>query len=129
LRNFLANENFPLASVIKLREADHDVAAVVEDSPGATDPEVLARAHRECRIIMTFDRDYGELIYRRRLSAPPGLVYFRFIPKNPLEPAEYLLRLLCFEDISLKNKFTVVERDKVRQRPLRTDHLQQLQST
>ncbi len=38
-------------------------------------PEVLARAVDEQRIILTFDRDYGELIYRFRLPPPKGVIY------------------------------------------------------
>jgi predicted nuclease of predicted toxin-antitoxin system len=64
---FLANENFPLQSVRILRQADLEVASVTEDSPGIEDAEVLARAADEQRVILTFDRDYGELIYRLRL--------------------------------------------------------------
>ncbi|MBE9093543.1 DUF5615 family PIN-like protein [Tychonema sp. LEGE 07203] len=58
---FLVNENFPLQSVRLLRQADLEVASV-EDSPGIEDSEVLARAADEQRVILTFDRDYGELI-------------------------------------------------------------------
>jgi len=115
---FLANENFPLASVTRLREAGHDVAAVIEDLPGAKDSEVLARAAREERTVLTFDRDYGELIYRLGLPTPVGVIYFRFDPLTPEEPAERLLRLLTVSDLSLEKKFTVVERGQVRQRPL-----------
>jgi len=115
---FLANENFPAASVRRLRKAGHDIAAVIEDSPGAKDVAVLARAAREERIILTFDRDYGELIYRRRALAPMGVVYFRFDPLTPEEPAERLLRLLTVSVLLLESKFTVVERGQVRQRPL-----------
>jgi predicted nuclease of predicted toxin-antitoxin system len=113
---FLANENFPLASVVYLREAGHDVAAIVQESPGLRDPEVLERAAVEARIVLTFDRDYGELIYRRRLPVPTGVVYFRYDPLSPEEPAEHLFRLLVI--IDLMNKYTVVERDRIRQRPL-----------
>ena len=67
---FLANENFPLRSVNRLREAGYDIASITEDSPGVTDSEVLARAADEERIILTFDRDYGELIYRLRMPSP-----------------------------------------------------------
>ena len=67
-------------------------------------------------MVLTFDRDYGELIYRRRLSVPAGVVYFRYDPLSPEEPAEHLLRLL--EAIDLLHKYTVVERDRIRQRPL-----------
>jgi len=85
---FLANENFPLASVRRLRSAGHDVAAVIEDSPGDKDHEVLARAAREERIILTFDRDYGELIYRLRHPCPTGIILLRFAPSSPQEPAD-----------------------------------------
>lgn len=61
---FLANENFPLPSIILLRQGGYDVASMTEDSPGMEDSEVLTRASDEQRIILTFDRDYGELIYR-----------------------------------------------------------------
>ena len=38
---FLANENFPLESIRKLREEGYDVASIIEDSPGITDKEIL----------------------------------------------------------------------------------------
>jgi predicted nuclease of predicted toxin-antitoxin system len=116
--NFLANENFPLVSINRLRNTNHDVASVLEDSSGAKDHEVLTRAQRENRIILTFDRDYGELLYREQLSAPSGIVYFRFDPVTPLEPTAILLELLATEGISLSGKFTVVERKGMRQRSL-----------
>ena len=115
---FLANENFPLRSVALLRAADHDVVAIIEDTPGMIDTEVLAQAAREARIVLTFDRDYGELIYRRRLPIPTGVIYLRFDPMTPREPGERLLALLMVREITLEGNFTVVERDRVRQRPL-----------
>ena len=59
---FLANEDVPMASIRRLRAAGYDVASIIEDSPGVKDESVLSRAHAEQRIILTFDRDYGELI-------------------------------------------------------------------
>ena len=115
---WLANENMPLASIRRLRVAEHDVAAVIEDAPSSEDAEVLARAVREDRIILTFDRDYGELIYRLRLPSPPGLVYFRFIPSKPEEPSDRLLHLLAKVEVSLEGYFTIVERGQVHQRAL-----------
>ena len=115
---FLANENFPLPSIRLLRQAGYDVAAIMEDSAGASDTVVLARAASEQRIILTFDRDYGELLYRLRLPPPPGLAYFRLDPLSPIEPAEILLRLLAAPNVALEGKFTVIERPTIRQRPL-----------
>jgi predicted nuclease of predicted toxin-antitoxin system len=115
---FLANENISLATVGRLRAAGHDVAAVSEEAPGAPDTEVLARACQEQRLILTFDRDYGELVYHRALPAPPGIVYFRFRPSTPEEPAEHLLGLVTAGQPALENQLTVVERGQVRQRAL-----------
>ena len=67
---------------------------------------------------LTFDRDYGDLIFKFMLSIPKGVIYFRFRPSTPEEPAEYILRLLAMSSLSLDGKFTVAERDRVRQRPL-----------
>ena len=53
-----------------LRQAGYDVASMTEDLPGKEDPEVLTRATNEQRVILTFDRDYGEPIYRLRLPSP-----------------------------------------------------------
>ncbi|MHC5674837.1 DUF5615 family PIN-like protein [Nostoc sp.] len=75
---FLANENFPLPSVRLLRQAGYDVASVTEDSPGIEDTEVLTRAANDQWVILTFDRDYGELIYRLKLPSPMGVIYLRF---------------------------------------------------
>lgn len=115
---FLANENFPLQSVQLLRQADLEIASVTEDSPGIEDSEVLARAANEQRVILTFDRDYGELIYRLRLRSPKGVIYLRFRPHTPEEPASILLNLLQTEGLQFEEWFTVVERDQIRQRPL-----------
>lgn len=118
---FLANENFPLASVKKLRAEGFEVAAVIEDSPGAQDQQVLAQANDESRIVLTFDRDYGELIYRYKLPVPAGIIYLRFDPLTPQEPADYVLRVLAAQNIDLTDKFTVVRRDRIRQRNLPTE--------
>lgn len=114
----LADENIPLPSIERLRGAGHDVVAVSEDSPGVTDREVLARAVRDHRILLTFDRDYGALVYQHGMQPPPGVIYFRFLPPFPEEPAERLLALLGVPDLVLEGRFTVLESSQARQRPL-----------
>jgi predicted nuclease of predicted toxin-antitoxin system len=58
---FLANENFPGAAVTALEAAGHDVVWIRTAAPGAIDRDVLAWAAREERILLTFDKDFGEL--------------------------------------------------------------------
>lgn len=115
---FLANENFPLTSVRLLREAGYSVISITEEMAGVKDSVVLSRAVKEKAIVLTFDRDYGDLIYKLRLPVPAGVVYFRFDPSSPSEPCERLLVLLQIEGLSLEGKFTVADRERIRQRPL-----------
>ncbi len=113
----LINENIPLASVAALRDVGHDVTSITELSPGISDEAVMAIAHEEKRIVVTFDRDYGELVFRRRLPLPGGVLYLRFLPTSPLEPADYLARLIA-AGIELEGKFSTGDREQVRQRSL-----------
>jgi len=73
----LADEDVPGAVVAALRQQGHDVAWIAEDASGSPDPEVLARAQRENRVVVTFDKDFGELAFRRGLAASVGVVLFR----------------------------------------------------
>ena len=115
---FLANENASVVSIHYLHAAEHDVSSVIQDSPGATDEVSLAQAHAEQRIILTFDCDYGELIYRHRLPSSLGVVHFRFAPWTPEEPAERLTELVGKRHVTLEGQFTIIERGWIRQRPL-----------
>lgn len=115
----LANENIPLATVEVLRQAGEDVLSVTEDLPGASDEAVIEWARQEGRIVVTFDRDYGELVFHHRLPPPAGVLYMRFDPESLIEPAAFIARLQ--EDgVELEGRFTMVNRDGIRQRPIRT---------
>ena len=61
---FLANENYPSPSVKILREEGFEVRAISESDYGISDPEVIKIAVEQELVILTFDRDYGEIIFR-----------------------------------------------------------------
>jgi len=61
--NFLADESCAGPVIRALREAGHDVVAIAEVAKGATDEQVLERAVNEKRVLITEDRDFGELVY------------------------------------------------------------------
>ena len=73
----LANENFPREAVEALRARGHDVFWARTDSPGSPDSQVVDCAASQRRILVTFDKDFGELAFRRGLSSPAGIVLFR----------------------------------------------------
>lgn len=90
----LANENFPAPAIRKLLAAGIDVIAVREAMPSASDKEVMAYARREQRWIVTFDRDYGDLVFREGLLPPPAILFFRQEPYPPDRPADLVLAML-----------------------------------
>ncbi len=114
---WLADENIPLTSIRMLREAGMDVASIGESSPGRSDEDVLQAARDARRGLLTFDRDFGELIFRRRLPSPPAVVYVRFIPRTPQEPAAAMLALLDSAQ-AVEGHFIVLDRDSFRRRKL-----------
>ena len=109
----LANENFPLDAVAALREAGHDVAWVREDSPGKADDEILLHAQEENRIVITFDKDFGELAFRSRLPAQSGVILFRITPKSPHHIAQAAVQALASRDNWIGH-FSVVEDNRIR---------------
>ncbi len=118
MTSVLADENVPRAAVAVLREAGLDVRSTSEDISGATNVAILERARSEERLLLTFDRDFGELIFHRGNKPPPAIVFLRFIPRTPDKPASVFQDLLSHGEIQLEGRFTVVTRDQVRQRPL-----------
>jgi predicted nuclease of predicted toxin-antitoxin system len=82
--------------------------------PSTTDTDVTELAIRENRIILTFDGDFGTLIFRFGYR-PPGVIYFRLQNITADEPAHIVMTLLR-QDYTFLHRLTVVESDKIRQR-------------
>jgi predicted nuclease of predicted toxin-antitoxin system len=113
----LANENFPGLAVEALRGRGHDVAWIRVDAPGSSDREVLARAASEGRLLITFDKDFGELAFRARLPAGAGIVLFRLAPSSPEAVAR--IAVAALENRSdWAGHFSVVEESRLRMTPL-----------
>ena len=83
----LADENFPRPAVVALREAGVDVLWIAETGSGMSDDEVLAQCIATHRTLLTFDKDFGELAYRRSLPSGCGIILFRITPQTPDEVA------------------------------------------
>lgn len=81
---FLANENFPGSVIRELRSRGHDVLAAKEAMRGAEDGKILERAQAEGRVLLTFDKDFGELAVRAGIREPCGVVLFRLRGADPV---------------------------------------------
>ena len=113
---FLANENFPRPSTLSLRKQGFNVKSIQEDYQGISDETVIKIALDLDLIILTFDSDYGELIFKHSQRNPPAVVYFRDKGNDPLFAANILIPLLQNSSLVLPGAFTVVEVNHMRQR-------------
>lgn len=113
---FLVDENLLLPIVEALRRQGHDVAWVRADAPGSTDEQVLARALAEGRVLVTADKDFGELVFGAGLGAGSGVILLRL--RGPLEARTAALAAAAGERGDWTGVFAVVTEGGVRARPL-----------
>lgn len=113
----LANENFPGDAIMALRQRGHDVVWVRTDAPGSRDIEILARAQREDRIVVTFDKDFGELAFRFGLPASSGIILFRISAPSSAYVARVAVAALESR-ADWAGHFAVVEERRIRMTPL-----------
>jgi predicted nuclease of predicted toxin-antitoxin system len=100
-----------------LRHNGHDVFWVKETMAGASDPVVLSLAQEEHRIILTADTDFGQLAFHSRLPAQSGVILIRLDWRDPDADDRAVVNALTSRD-DWRGNFAVVERDRVRIRPL-----------
>jgi predicted nuclease of predicted toxin-antitoxin system len=111
----LANENFPRASVQFLIDEGHDVEAIGISFFGISDEEVILHANQTRRLIITFDKDYGELIFNKGLIPEDGVLLCRMKAYEPSEPGRLINELLK-KDIELKRCLTIFHGQMLRQK-------------
>ncbi len=115
---FLANENFPGEAVAALQSDGHDVAWVRTAAPGSKDDDILSWATRDGRVLLTFDKDFGELAWRFGLPATCGVVLLRLPMPEPGKVGAVLAARIG-ERSDWPGHFSVIEPTRVRMRVLR----------
>src|SRR6267143_6582206 len=111
--NFMADESCAGPVVRTLREAGHDVVAIAEVARGAADEQVLERALNEKRVLITEDRDFGELVYARGRSSA-GVILVRFPTRARRAKSATVIEAVSRLGSRLRDAFTVVEPGRVR---------------
>lgn len=114
---FLADECCATSVVDALRSDGHDVLYAMESMRGAPDDEILTRAFAEDRILLTEDKDFGELVYRFHQPAR-GIVLLRFDVSDRNWKIPRLRALLDEDAERLPGSLVVLEVNKTRFRPL-----------
>lgn len=100
-----------------LRRAGHDVLMIAAVAPATDDLGVLALARSSARWLLTFDADFGELIYKRGAAPPPAVLYFRV---HPVVATDVLALALAALIDANAGHFCVIAREGTRRRRLPT---------
>jgi predicted nuclease of predicted toxin-antitoxin system len=111
--NFLADESCPWSVIRAPLDAGHDVAAISEVAAGAVDEQVLERALNADRVLITEDKDFGELRYARGQSSA-GVIPVRFHSRSRHAKPATVVNAVAKLGARLRNAFTVVEPGRVR---------------
>ena len=115
----MANENVMATAIAELRARGHDVLSVKESMRSVPDEAVLARARAEKRILVTFDKDFGELAFRWGLSSECGVILFRLAGSSPDEDSRRVVTVIESRN-DWPGHLSVVTDDRVRMRSLPT---------
>ncbi len=107
----LLDENLPFAVESALQSAGFDIRKVSEETPRAVDDAVLAGAERSSQIVVTSDKDFGELVYRRQ-HAFHGVVLIRCHPIS--DHIDWIIQVLSEHQVELAGAFVVIAPHKVR---------------
>ena len=114
---WIADENFPFASYKLLKQEGWDIIHIAEENASVSDTEVIQIANTQQRIILTFDSDFGTLIFKNDYKTI-GVIYFRLPQFDPKYPAQILLNLIQSGFQTFLFHFTVISDDGIRQRIL-----------
>jgi predicted nuclease of predicted toxin-antitoxin system len=113
----IVHENLTATATREHRSRGHDVLAVKETMPQATDDAILARAQAEDRVVVTHDKDFGELAFRYGLPASCGVSLIRLSGAGPTADNEQVLQVIESR-FDWAGHFSVSSRGRIRMRPL-----------
>ena len=110
---FVADESCDFSVVHALRSAGHDVVAIAEISPREEDDDVRERAVRDDRILITEDKDFGQLVYAG-MRQTGGVIFIRFPARARRDLANTVVEVVRQRGERLIGSFTVLQPGRVR---------------
>ena len=110
---FITDVNLGRSIEIWLKENGHDVLAIRDVNPRLPDTEILNIAKKEERIVITLDKDFGELVYRSSQSHT-GVILLRLENESKAEKVRVLAIILKNYSKDVPNRFCVYQNDRFR---------------
>ena len=108
MMHIIADENITDLLVATLRSQGYYVTYIKESARGSLDPAILAAATQSNQLLITNDKDFGELVYHRG-HAHSGVLLVRLSKLTVEEEAEEVARLVQEQGENLLGAFTVIK--------------------
>ncbi|MBX9899123.1 MAG: DUF5615 family PIN-like protein [Qipengyuania sp.] len=105
----LIDENVSRSVATALIEAGHEVERVATALPSARDDLVLAHAIVTDAVLVTFDADFGRMIFAERHASPKAVIFLRSPPPTPAETVGRILRVLASDAPLIDGHFVSVD--------------------
>ncbi|MGA9772126.1 MAG: DUF5615 family PIN-like protein [Blastocatellia bacterium] len=112
--NYLADEGVDRQIVERLRQNNHDVLYIAEIEPGISDEEVLNMANEKNALLITADKDFGEMVFHQNLLTVGGVVLLRLSGLSPEQKAEIVSKAIQSRERELPNAFSVISSGRIR---------------
>lgn len=112
--NLLADESVERQIVERLRLDGQEVLYVAEMEPGIEDEVVLERANEKLALLVTGDKDFGELVFRDRRLATGGVILIRLAGLMAQTKAEIVSAAISKHEAELAGHFSVISPGRVR---------------
>lgn len=113
--NLLADENVHKKVVLRLRELGLAIEWIRETAPGTLDPDILMRPDISDRVLITNDRDFGDLVLKRKMAAPLAILYTRIEHRDWQATSARLAEIIAAGVV--EEAITTITRDAIRVRP------------
>lgn len=115
--NLLADESIDRQVVERLRQDGFEVLYIAEMEPGITDDVVLERANERAALLVTTDKDFGELVFREGRLRSGGVILIRLAGLSAGRKAEIVLNALREQGSEFPHSFSVIAPGNIRIRP------------
>ncbi len=112
--NLLADESVEQQIVARLRQDEHEVLYVAEMEPGIGDDEALERANERLALLLTGDKDFGELVFRDKRLTAGGVILIRLAGLMAGTKAEIVSTAIKEHEGKLAHRFSVVSPGRMR---------------
>ena len=117
--NLVADESVDGPIVVRLRQDSHTVDYIAELASGMVDERVLSRARERDALLITADKDFGELVFMQG-KLHTGIVLLRLAGLAPSQKAEIVSGALAARGSEMRAAFSVITSKMLRIRPNRT---------